>query len=493
MRRNPILILPAVLAFIIFTAGIFFQASEVFTQSAGEQSQGAAVERETERRVEQPGGGVPDREQTQVQQQEGQEQQSQGVPPASSTDGSSCVECHTRITPGIVVDWQLSKHSRNDVTCPACHGEGHNSMTDVSAARIALPETCAQCHDTQVDQFAKGKHALAWAAMKAMPTVHWQPMAQIEGLKGCGGCHRLGLKTAGEIQDLVEKGSGFGVSSCDVCHTRHLFSADEARSPQACQTCHMGMDHPQWEMYSSSKHGVRFLLKQSRMLPEEAAAPTCQSCHFREGSHTNRTAWGFLALRLPLPEDAQWANDRTTILQGLGVLDPSGKPTPRLDAMQSADMIRLDDEDWQAEREKMLKVCNDCHSINFARAELEKSDQMIREADRLMAEGIRIVGGLYQDGVLKKPESYTYSFPDLLTFHDAPSVIELKLFEMFMDYRMRAFQGAFHSNPDYSLWYGWSPMQRTLTEIKEKAADMREARKEQPQPAQKPARPSGRK
>jgi hydroxylamine dehydrogenase len=31
---------------------------------------------------------------------------------------------------------------------------------------------------------------------------------------------------------------------------------------------------------------------------------------------------------------------------------------------------------------------------------------------------------------------------------------------------MRAFQGAFHSNPDYTLWYGWSELQRDLTEIK---------------------------
>ena len=26
-----------------------------------------------------------------------------------------CVKCHTKMTPGIVNDWQLSKHSGNDV------------------------------------------------------------------------------------------------------------------------------------------------------------------------------------------------------------------------------------------------------------------------------------------------------------------------------------------------------------------------------------------
>ena len=387
----------------------------------------------------------------------------------------SCVECHTRITPGIGADWQLSKHSQNEVGCAACHGEDHKSMTDVSNAKVAVPETCAGCHDPQVDQFRKGKHARAWAAMKALPTLHWQPMAQIEGRKGCGGCHRVGLKTEGETRDLIDKGSGSGAISCDVCHTRHLFSIDEAKSPQACRTCHMGADHAQWEMYSSSKHGVRFTLKQTRVLPEDAAAPTCQSCHFQEGNHANRTAWGYLALRLPYPEDAQWAKGRTTVLEALGILDPLGKPTPRWAVIEASDMLRTTEEEWQTEREKALKTCNDCHSVNFARAELEKSDQMIRAADALMAEGIRTVAGLYQDCVLKKPDTYSFAFPDLFAFHDAPTVIEQKLFAMFHEHRMRTFQGAFHCNPDYSFWYGWSAMQTTLAEIRERAVEMRAA------------------
>ncbi len=44
---------------------------------------------------------------------------------------------------------------------------------------------------------------------------------------------------------------------------------------------------------------------------------------------------------------------------------------------------------------------------------------------------------------------------------------------MFLEHRMRGFQGAFHMNPDYSFWYGWSAMKRDLTEIEELAAQMR--------------------
>lgn len=391
----------------------------------------------------------------------------------ATTLAQQCVECHKQVTPNIVSDWQLSKHSQNEVTCSVCHGDQHTSARDVAKVEIPTPETCGQCHEERVEQFKAGKHAFAWAAMKTMPTTHWLPMALTEGMKGCGGCHKIGLKSKEEIQALKKEGAGFGVASCDACHTRHLFSVEEARQPQACQTCHMGFDHPQWEMYSASKHGVRFLLKQNKTLPEGVAAPTCQTCHMQEGNHAVKTSWGFLAVRLPLPEDEQWKADQTTILQALGVLDPEGNPTGRLDVVKQADVARLTQQDWQTERDKMLQVCSDCHSENFARAELEKGDQMIREADRLLAEAIRAVAALYEDGVLQKPENYAYAFPDLLTFHDAPTPIEQRLFVMHLEHRMRAFQGTFHANPDYALWYGWSEMKRDLTEIKTMAEELR--------------------
>lgn len=396
----------------------------------------------------------------------------------SFVQAQECMNCHKKVTPQIVSDWKLSKHSQNDVDCSVCHGDMHKSPKDIDKVQIPTPETCAVCHEDQANQFKAGKHAFAWAAMKAMPTAHWQPMALMEGMKGCGGCHKIGLKTEEEIKELKKNGPGFGIASCDACHTRHIFSATEARQPQACQTCHMGFDHPQWEMYSSSKHGVRYILKQNKILPETAAAPTCQTCHMQKGDHAVKTAWGFLAVRLPMPEDKEWARDRAAILQALGVLDPDGKPTARLEVVKAADVARLTQEDWQKERDKMIKTCNQCHSTHFAKAELEKGDQIIKEADHLLGEAIRIVAQLYKEGLLSKPENYAYPFPDLLTFHDAPTPIEQRLFVMFLKHRMRAFQGTFHANPDYALWYGWSEMQQDLTEIKAMAEELRRAHKE---------------
>jgi len=403
---------------------------------------------------------------------------SPAAPVPATAAGSLCPDCHATVTPSIVSDWKLSKHGQNEVDCSACHGDAHKTATDVANVKIPTPETCEDCHETQVKQFKSGKHAFAWAAMNAMPTTHWQPMALMEGMKGCGGCHKIGLKTGEEIQKLKASGAGFGVASCDACHTRHVFSVKEAKEPQACQTCHMGFDHPQWEMYSGSKHGVRHLLKQSGLLPVDAAAPTCQTCHMQEANHKVRTAWGFLALRLPMPDDKAWAANRTTLLEGLGVLGPDGKPTGRLDVVKAADVARLTQEDWQAERDKMLKTCSQCHSRSFAKTELEKGNAIIRDSDKLMAEAINVVADLYKNGAIKKPAGYGYAFPDLLTFQDAPTEIEQKLFVMFLEHRMRTFQGAFHMNPDYTWWYGWSEMIQDLTQIKALARDMEKVAEE---------------
>ena len=44
---------------------------------------------------------------------------------------------------------------------------------------------------------------------------------------------------------------------------------------------------------------------------------------------------------------------------------------------------------------------------------------------------------------------------------------------MHLKHRMRAFQGTFHANPDYALWYGWNEMVMDLHEIKAMAEDLR--------------------
>ncbi len=382
--------------------------------------------------------------------------------PAQAAE-SACITCHEKVSPGIVADWKKSAMA-DAMGCEKCHGDAHKDATDAAKAALPTAETCQGCHKQQYDQYMAGKHSKGWVAMAAMPTNAIQPHPYISGLKGCGGCHRVGVKPEEE-----KKYNRYGMG-CNSCHTRHVFSKAEASKPQACQTCHMGFDHPQWEMWSTSKHGSIAL-----STDDPGRAPVCQTCHMPDGNHAVKTAWGFLAVRLP-EDDAEWMGYRATILKGLQVLDPQGNPTGRLEVVKAGDVARLTKEAFDAERAKMEKVCGQCHSASFYRQNLKEADAMIKEADKLMAEAIEIVAGLYTDGVLK-PQEGKPAYPDLLTFYDAMTPIEQTLYVMFLEHRMRAFQGAFHMNPDYVTWYGYAELRKDLVEIRHEAAAMRAAHK----------------
>jgi len=395
----------------------------------------------------------------------------------AAEDEINCITCHRTVTAGHVTDWESSTHAEMGVDCSVCHGTDHQTEKDAALARLPDESVCGECHTDQFEQFKKGKHNHGWSSMNAMNVTHLEPDALMEGGRGCGGCHNMGIKSESERQELKKKGYRYQNNSCDECHTRHTFAKSEAQDPRACQQCHMGYDHPQWEMWSSAKHGTRWFTKDSGNLPETATAPTCQTCHLPNGTHTNRTAWGFFGVRLPLPGDKQWADDRTIILKALGILNPkTGEPTKRLDVVKALDMARLTEEDWQNERNKMIQTCSQCHSKTYAETQLKQGDEMMKKADRLMAKAILIVAALYEDGIIQKPAEYEFAYPDFFYFMrtggksmDTMSHIDQVLFEMYMKHRMRTYQGCFHVNPDYAYWYGWAMMTKDLGEIEELA------------------------
>jgi hypothetical protein len=180
----------------------------------------------------------------------------------------------------------------------------------------------------------------------------------------------------------------------------------------------------------------------------------------REGNHAVMTGWGFLAVRLPMPEDKKWAEARTTILKALGLLDPEGKSTPRLEAIKAVDMFRLTQEAWQKERDKMVKACSTCHSISFAREEIEKGDRMIREADLVMAEAILTVANLYKEGFAAARE-LPLPGPDVLSFHDSPRRSSRSSRHVH-GAEDATFQELFMPTWTTRLWYGWSAMKTSL-------------------------------
>jgi len=395
---------------------------------------------------------------------------------AVNEKSSKCEECHGKISPAQVTDFNRGKMAET-LDCTACHGTLHQSEKDADKAQLPTIATCQHCHEEQAGQYLSGKHALGLIALEAMPYTHMQPAAFIEGQKGCGGCHTLGLKDQSVRESDKRKYYPYGMD-CQNCHTRHAFSVIEASEPEACKTCHMGFDHAQWEMYSGAKHGVTYLVNRVVDPENKDRAPRCQTCHMPDGNHRVFSAWGFLAVRLP-EDDAEWMGYRATILKGLGVLDHAGKPTARLDVVKAGKVARLSKEEFDAERKRYVAACNQCHTPAFVSHNMKNADQMIKEADKLFAKAIEIVAGLYKDGIIPRKEGAP-AYPDLLAFYDVNTKIEQTLYEMFMDHRMKTFQGAFHLNYDYSTWYGYAKMKKDLVDIRETAEKMRRDKKTQP-------------
>ena len=98
---------------------------------------------------------------------------------------------------------------------------------------------------------------------------------------------------------------------------------------------------------------------------------------------------------------------------------------------------------------------------------------MLKEADKIFAEAINIVAALRRDGIIEVGEGEGV-YPQLLSFYEVDTTVEQHMYDMFMDYRMKTFQGAFHINPDYTTWYGYAKMKQALAEIKELDEQMRE-------------------
>jgi len=113
-----------------------------------------------------------------------------------------CMFCHEKITPGIVADWESSRHAATTparalgkpslerrvslktsediqmdvaVGCMECHGIGDASRPDnfshfgFSIQTIVTPDDCSVCHSTEALQYSDSKKAHAIANLKQNP------------------------------------------------------------------------------------------------------------------------------------------------------------------------------------------------------------------------------------------------------------------------------------------------------------------------------------
>ncbi|KKM11452.1 hypothetical protein SY88_08525 [Clostridiales bacterium PH28_bin88] len=342
--------------------------------------------------------------------------------PAPPGNASQCVGCHRTTSPGIVRDWEASKHGKAGVDCARCHGPSHAELKPVSAG------TCGQCHSRQVKEFGDSKHAIGWDP-KMTGNSRYKALAEPIQKLGCEKCHNIGYKFADN-----------SVGRCDACHTRHTFSVEEAREPVACASCHLGPDHAQIEYFETSKHGTIYAAEGNT-----GRAPTCVTCHQPGGNHN-------VSLNLTFGQVSNGA-----VLKG-----ESAPPIP---------MREITREEFEKNRKGMVDICSRCHSSSFATNYLATADEVKKKADSLIKEATDVIQSLYDDGLLPNKEKAVLGGQQL---YSGTSQVESLFFKMYKYDHIHTFKGAYHMNPDYVHWLGWSEMQRSLTAIKSEAQTVRD-------------------
>ncbi len=146
-------------------------------------------------------------------------------------EDEQCVGCHINVTPGIVKEYLDSPMAlaSESVSCTECHGEDHKTMDDHAKASLPTADTCIECHEEEGKEFRKGKHELAWFAMKSQIAYHSIPSSLAgDGYRGCSGCHKIGRKGLEGVQSgnagtlkhdggKEAKNFHYGNAQCDAC------------------------------------------------------------------------------------------------------------------------------------------------------------------------------------------------------------------------------------------------------------------------------------
>ncbi len=254
-------------------------------------------------------------------------------------------------------------------------------------------------------------------------------------VNGCWQCHGSEIKVlpGGKLDAATWPNTGIGrinpdgsEGSCAACHSRHSFSAWQARHPDACGKCHMGPDHPQKEIYEESKHGIAFKAFREKLnmdspkwiLGEDySSAPTCATCHM---SATKTQPLNHdIGLRI------SW-NNRPAVSIRPEVSDKKmGLP--------GADI------DWKTRRANMQNVCLNCHEKQWV-------DNFYVQYDSLVE--------LYHDKFAKPGlELYALAKPLLVPVEFA-NKIDFVWYEIWHHEGRRARHGASMMGPDYTHWHG---------------------------------------
>ena len=410
-----------------------------------------------------------------------------------------CVQCHETATHGWVRSWSKSVHANldqirqlpaddnraykkqiiveveqglqaqgllpagqtlKDVGCIDCHmGVGKSGGNHAKDLHLPTRAECGSCHirqfaeaeserDTQTwpqKQWAQGhpSHAVDYTAN--VETASWAALQQREVAAGCTMCH-------------------YNQTKCDGCHTRHEFATVEARKPEACSTCHNGVDHNEYEQFLLSKHGTAYQAHGDRwdwnarladaMDKGGQTAPTCQTCHMEfkgQYSHnvTRKVRWGFLPFKNIADNlDHPWFQDR---------------------------------------KQAWVGTCAQCHSQRFATTYLEMSDSGIKAGVKLVEESRAVVQKLYDDKLLVGQKTNRPALPEpekdepgafnslFFSKGNTSTVVDRTFAEMWEQHVARYMKGLQHVNPGgWTYSHGWSDLIKDQTIINEYDTVLRE-------------------
>jgi hypothetical protein len=370
-------------------------------------------------------------------------------PLANSTD--KCVTCHRQSTPGIVEQYSLSSMAAANVTCSQCHEVAQNypGAVEHEGTYILNSPTaakCQTCHANEVAQFNQSRHGLpAYVAVfgskdmspdllamyEAIPEGQFAPdksrnvIGAMEGPAitrfACESCHNVGRPAA--------DGS---VGQCQKCHLRHEFSLTQARKPETCNNCHIGPDHPQWEIYVESAHGIAYQTQGEHwnweaepgtLSVKDFPAPTCATCHFSGFGSAGTT---------------HDVGDRLTWF----LFAPISERRPN----------------WQDNKVKMQSVCRECHNENFI--------------NNFYSDGDKLVDVI--NGWVKTSNDLMQQLKDkkLVTAEQFDEPIEFTQFELWHHWGRTAKFGAWMQGADYTQWHGAYEMLSDLAELREYAKNL---------------------
>ncbi len=365
-----------------------------------------------------------------------------------SRESATCVSCHREKSAGIYQQWGSSKHFGANIGCYECHKAKAGEVDaikhkDFIISVIVSPKDCAGCHEREVKEFDSSHHATGGLILDSLdnvlaevvegaPTFQGRSPVSVSGCEGCHGS-KVEVNSDGSLSATSWPNSGIGrlnpdgsKGSCAACHTRHAFSAAQARHPDTCGRCHLGPDHPQKEIYAESQHGILFSanlaqmnLNSSKWVVGEdySAAPACATCHMSATKDLplthdigSRIAWN---LRAPI----SFRIDEKDLAKGLSV-----KP-------------------WLERRQDMKSVCVSCHSRNTTDNFFEQLDAFVELYNEKFAKpGSQLMKLISAEGLLTKTE-----FDEEL---------EWTWFYLWHHEGRRARHGAAMVGPDFAHWEG---------------------------------------